>query len=342
MTRTAARLLGIATLGLLALATGEPAHAEGFQVKTMRDPLPSREYERGLVIGKGWAEWGVGADVKLANGYWDGDGNAQDFENAKFLHTTERVGVRYGISRRAEVFMTLPFHYQKLTNDALGTDISQFGIGDPKFGWKVEAFRSMAPVTSLIAYTWYKAPAGNESPGSYIGGPDTFSSFVVSTGTPDLALGVAGKRQVGPLAFELDLSYVRRFSGATMWAVETTNNQFAGRIKPGDITRAKADVMLQIWALALHGGADFQLRQAMRVGTTADGWFPGRNLEAIEGSDGWYLDVPVGVIANISRGVDLDLAATVPVRGEDLMFFPIEDIHPTRGLTLSGTLELRY
>lgn len=338
MVRTA--VASLFALGLAALAS--PAHAAGFQVKTMRDPLPSREYERGLVIGKGWAEWGLGADVKLSDGYWDSEGNAVDFESAKFLHTTERMHVRYGISRRAEVHVTVPFHYQRLTNDALGTDLSQFSLGDPVLGWKVEPFRSMAPVTSLIVYTWYKAPAGQEAPGNYIGGPNSFTNFVVTTGTPDLALGTAGKRQIGPLALTLDLSYIRRFSGTVMWAIETEYNQFNARVKPGDVTRAAGDLMLQVGPAALHGGAVFQLRQVFKAGTTSDGWFPGKNLEPVTGSDGWSLDVPAGAILNISRGVDLDLAVNIPVRGEDLMFFPIEDIHPTRGFTYSGTLELRY
>jgi len=191
-------MLTTALTALSLAMTAGTAHAEGFQVKTMRDPLPSREFERGLVIGKGWAEWAFGADVKIATGYWDGEGNAQDWDSAKFTHTTERMTVRYGVSRRAELWLELPFHYQRLSNDTLGTDISQFGLGDPRFGWKVEPFRSMAPVTSLILYTWYKGPAGNEAPGSYIGGPDSFANFVVSTGTPDMAFGAAGKRRVRP------------------------------------------------------------------------------------------------------------------------------------------------
>lgn len=340
MVRTAVASLFLAALGLAVTST--PAHAAGFQVKTMRDPLPSREYERGLVLGKGWLEWGIGADVKMADGAWDGEGNPVDWESTKFLHTTERLDVRYGISRRAEVHVTLPFHYQRLTNDELGTDTSQFALGDPIFGWKIEPFRSMAPVTSVIVYTWYKAPAGNESPGNYIGGPSSFTDFVVTTGTPDLALGAAGKRQLGPLALTLDLSYIRRFSGTVMWAIETEYNQFNARIKPGDVTRAHGDLLLQAGPVALHGGAVFELRQQFKSGTTADGWFPGKNLEAVAESDGWSLDVPAGAIFNISRGVDVDLAVNIPLRGEDLMFFPIEDIHPTRGFTYSGTLEFRY
>lgn len=330
----------LVALGLA--ATASTAQAAGFQVKTMRDPLPSREYERGLVIGKGWAEWGLGADVKIAKGFWDSEGVAQDFDSASFLHTTERLHVRYGVSRRAELYAVLPWHFQKLTNDALGTDISQFGVGDPVFGWKLEPFRSMAPVRSWIVYAEYKAPAGNESPGNYIGGPNTFTDFIVTTGTPDLSLGTAYKHQVGPLALTVDAAYVRRFSGTVMWLIETEMNQFNGRVKPGDAFRGGADLLFQLGPVGLHGGAVFQQRQLTKTGTTSDGWFPGRNLDAIAESDGWSLDVPAGAVVNITRGVDLDLAVNVPVRGEDLMFFPIEDLHPTRGLTYSGTLELRY
>lgn len=335
-------MLTTAVTALLLAGLAGEARAEGFQVKTMRDPLPAREYERGLVLGKGWVEWGLGADVKPARGYWDSEGEAVDWDHARFLYTTERLHVRYGVSRRAELWMKLPFHYISLTNDQTGADLQQFGMGDPSFGWKVEPFRSMAPMTSLIVYTAYKAPAGNESPGSYIGGPSTFEAFVTSTGTPDLSVGSAVKRQLGPLALTLDLSYTRRFSGVTMWAIETTNNQFAGRIKPGDLTRLLFDLIVQAGPVALHGGVVPQHRQVFKVGTTTDGWFPGRNLEPIDDSSGFSLDVPAGAIVHLGRGVDLDLGVNVPVAGEDLQFFPIEDIHPTRGITYSGTLELRF
>ena len=63
---------------------------------------------------------------------------------------------------------------------------------------------------------------------------------------------------------------------------------------------------------------------------------------AVEDSDGWSLDLTPGVVLNLTRGVDVDLAATLPLRGEDLQFFPIEDLEPTRGLTFHGAVELRY
>jgi hypothetical protein len=40
--------------------------------------------------------------------------------------------------------------------------------------------------------------------------------------------------------------------------------------------------------------------------------------------------------------VDLIGGVSIPLRGEDLQFFPIEDIHPTRGNTYTGMFAFRY
>ena len=50
------------------------AFAAGFEAKTMRDALSSREVERPLVLGKGWMEAALGFDMKNADGYWGEDG----------------------------------------------------------------------------------------------------------------------------------------------------------------------------------------------------------------------------------------------------------------------------
>ena len=94
--------------------------------------------------------------------------------------------------------------------------------------------------------------------------------------------------------------------------------------------------------MALNGGAVLEVRQAFRYGNTVDGLVPGAELEEWEGSEGWSLDALGGLTFNVTRGVDFVAAARIPLRGEDLQFFPIEDIHPTRGNTYSGTLEFRY
>ena len=328
---------------LLTLALGaSTAHAAAFEPKTMRDTLPALEVERGLVLGKGWLEFGVGADVKMATGYWDSEGEAQDFEDASWTYTTERLDIRYGVARRGELYWTLRTHYVQLQNDALGTDNHYFGFGDPVFGYKWEAFRSMAPATSVVLYAQYKAPAANEAPGNYVGGPNSWTSFVLTTGTPDLTIGARGKRQVGPLAFTVGASQVRRFSNVVQYLIETEQNQFQGRIKPGDLTIVDGEILVQIGPVALQGAGALTVRQVTKTGTSSPGIFADQNLVAIDGSEGWAFDLTPGAVVNLTRGLDVDLAATIPMRGEDLQFFPIEDIHPTRGLTLSGTLEFRY
>lgn len=325
----------------LALWTS-PAQAGGFEAKTMRAPLSSREVERALVLGKGWVEITLANEVKRAEGYWDSQGTAQSFTDASWLYSTQTLLGRYGITQRGELFWMAETHYVSLTNDTLRTDIRQFGIGDPEFGYSMELFRSLAPLTSVVAYGRYKAPLGNESPGNYIGGPNTFSAVVMTTGTPDISVGMAAKRQFGPAALRLDGRYVFRASGLPMYAVETTNNQFQVRIKPGDLVRLNAELQLQLGPVALMGGGVYESREPTRIGNTSAGLLPSRDLEIYEGSDGWSFDVQTGAVAHLTPGVDLRYSANIPVRGEDLMFFPIEDIHPTRGTTHTGALTFRY
>ena len=107
---------------LIAMPMVGDAIAGGFEAKTMRDSLASREVERPLVIGKGWLEASLGADIKNADGYWDAEGKAQEFDRAKWLYSTQRITIRYGIARRAEFWWTLPTHYARLTNNLLETD----------------------------------------------------------------------------------------------------------------------------------------------------------------------------------------------------------------------------
>ena len=325
----------------LALACNA-AYAAGFEAKTMRDPFANREVERGLVLGKGWAQFDIGSDFKPAVGYWDSEGNPVDFENAEFLYTTQRIAGRYGITHRGELYWTFKTHYVSLTNEALGTDITQFGLGDPEFGWKLEVFRAMTPMTSVIVYGNYKGPLANENPGNTTGGPNSFSGFVLTTGTPDLTFGVAGKRAFGPAAITGSADYVYRTSALTKYMVETDVGQFNARIKPGNIVRGDVDIMVQIAMAAINAGVTVEQRAATRAGSSSGGLLPSRNLSEIDGSDGWSLDADAGLTLNVTRGVDLKGGVSIPLRGEDLMFFPIEDLHPTRGNTYTGAFVFRY
>ncbi|MCB9796219.1 MAG: hypothetical protein H6741_26295 [Alphaproteobacteria bacterium] len=326
-----------------ALAFSPSALASAWEAKTMQDPLSQREIERPLIIGKGWLEAGIGADIKPATGYWSSEGELVEFTDASWLYTTERLHIRYGIAPRAELYWIAKGHYLSLTNERLGTDNSGLYWGDPRFGWRFEVLRTSAPLTSVATVMEMKVPLGNEASGSYIGGPSSLQRFVTTTGTADLRLGVDAKRQlIGPLAVGGSLGYVYRFSNIVQYLLETENNQFHGRIKPGAQVYADLQVMAQLGPVAIWAEPGVEWHGPVAMGTTSAGLVPDRNLEIVEGSDGWSLDVDGGVVFNITRNVDVLYGLNVPLRGEDLLFFPIEDIHPTYGLTHSATLELRY
>lgn len=318
------------------------AEAAGFQAKTMRAPLSASEVERALIIGRGWLEFSLGADVKYATGFWDENGNAVEFDYARWLYTTEHLGIRYGITRRSEFFWDIPFHYARLTNEHLGTDLSDFGIGDIHFGYRYEFLRRNAPLTSLIGELQMKMPSGSEAPASYIGGPNTMTAIVFSTGQPDMYLSLHAKQQVGPLAFTGGVSYIHRFSAVTQFLVEVKEYQFQGRFKPGDEVRAHLEPMVQLGPVAVSADAIFGYRMAAAMGTTSGGLIPDQNLDEVVGSDGMTLDLAPAITFNITRGFDARLGGNIPLMGEDLSFWPLEEISPTRGYTGSATLEFRY
>lgn len=333
-------------VALLTLLTGllgaSEAQAAAFEAKTSRYPLSNREVERSLKMSRGWLEFSLGADVKDAVGYWSPEGEAVEFTSARWLYTTERFAARYGLSTAAELYFYLPYHYMRLTNEDLGTDIADQGVGDPRFGLIYEVLDRQDPMTSVVVQVDYKGPLGKETPGSYAGGPYMVTGFVMSTGTPDLTAALAAKQQLGPFALLGRVGYDYRFGAVVQYVLETEMSQFSGRLKPGDILFAEGGLMIQAGPIALDGQAVFQRRGKTLVGMGSDDFLGISKLDAIPESDGWSMDVQSHVTANMGRAADLQLGFLVPIRGEDLQFFPIEDIHPTRGFTYSATFKFRY
>jgi len=127
-----------------------------------------------------------------------------------------------------------------------------------------------------------------------------------------------------------------------MYLIETENSQFQARIKPGDLMHYDAEAMLQLGPAVLRTAWRMSQRGKTLIGTPSSGLFADQNLKAVADSDGVAVDVKNGMLLQISKGVDVSFDVSVPIQGEDLQFFPIEDIHPTRGNTYSTALELRY
>ncbi|MEE2750557.1 MAG: hypothetical protein VX519_03940, partial [Myxococcota bacterium] len=216
-----------------------------------------------------------------------------------------------------------------------------------KIGTRFNLLRKETPGFSLAGVVELKSPGGNESPGSFIGGPATFQSFVTTTGGHDLRFGVDAKKEVQPsrLAILGGVGWVHRFSGLVQYVVETDQRQFSGRLKAGDRLYAAGRVLVQAGPAAFYAGPRVEGHSAVKMGTTSGGSLslsPDRNLLPVEGSEGWSADADLGVFLHVSRHVELTAGASIPIRGEDLMFFPLEDIHPTRGVTYSGALQFHY
>ncbi|MEC7986510.1 MAG: hypothetical protein VX278_15195 [Myxococcota bacterium] len=328
-------------LSIFAFGFSTNAFAGGFEPKTMQDKFEPNTVDRWLVIGKGWMQFELSGDYKLAKGYWNAEGEAVDFQSTRWLYSSQHLRFTYGVTRYSELLWSIKTHYVNLSND-LGTNNSQYGFGDPEIGYKFELYRVMKPLTSVAVYARYKSPMSNESPGNYVAGPNTFTTFVFTTGTPDLSMGVQVKKGFGPIALTVDAGYMRRIAGLTLFSIETDRNQFMIRIKPGDVTHLDTQLDVQLGPVFLQTGGRFQHRQVLRIGTTAPGLDPNKYLEDYIGSDGWSLDARAALGVNIGHQVDLFATANIPIRGEDLDFWPLEELHPTYGNTYSAALRYRF
>lgn len=348
------RTLSLPLLLMLAVSSSAFAGSDALGVKTMREPLPTKEVERSLILPKGWLQLELAYDHHVGTGAWTADGKKRPFENASWTYETQRARISYGLSPQFELYWELPFHEGHLTNDALGTDIRDGGMYDPRIGVKYELVQRdpSAPLgsdvrpepgnTSVAILVDYKGPAGKESPGTYIGGPLNMSGFVFTSGTPDLTVGIAAKQQVGPLALTGRVDYVHRFGGVVQYLVELDQLQFLGRMKPGDQVKVDAKAELQAGPLVPYGELQFTRRDTTRIGTTAPTPSPNKYLSDVTDSSGIALDLDAGLLVDVSRGVDVRAHVLLPLMGEDLQFFPIEDLQPTLGPTFGGSVQVRY
>lgn len=326
----------------MALALSADAMAGIGAVKTMRAPLPSTEVERPLNLPKGWLEFGFGAQRKLGVGSWTAEGEKDLFDSTQWTYDTARFDVRYGMSKRVEIWWSVPFHQAHLTNDLQGTDIKDASVGDAWFGYRLNLSRTDSPLTDVVFEAAYKGPMGQEAPGSYLGGPLNVTSFVFTTGTPDLKMGFGAKRQFGPVALSGHAGYTRRFSNVVQYLVELNETQFSGRIKPGDVIYADVGVTAQAGPVGILVQPELNQRFTTRIGTTSPGISPSTYLYDVVGSDGTAMDLRLQGTVRVTGGMDINLMALLPMMGEDLQFFPLEDIHPTYGNTYGASLELRY
>lgn len=329
---------------IAALAVPGSARAGMGDAKTSRIAYPAREVERPPLLPRGWYELTFAYEQHLGWGAWTSDGKRDPFEHAKWSTYSETATFRFGISRRAELWWEVSFEQARLDSDAWPQDsaLTDWSLGDPRFGWRIALLQAEAPQATVALDLWYKGPAGEESGGTYIGGPLNVSAITFTTGTPDAYVGALAKKQFGPIALTAHLGYMRRFSGVVQYLVETSELQFAGRIKPGDQIRADAGAMVQLGPIWIGAAPYFTYRMATKVGTTSPGVSPARRLKAVADSSGYALDVRGDLGIKLMRGLDVNGWFVYPLMGQDLQFFPLEELQPTMGPTFGGAAEVRF
>lgn len=340
---------------MAALATLVPAAASAnpFDLKAQLEPMPISEALRPTKLDVGWIEFGFRYDAKIGLGRFGPDGSVNLFDNGTddpsddtlWLVHTPSLHVRWGLSRRLELFWDLPYKVASLNNGNLGTRTVDHSLGDPTFGARLEiidGWEEEAGNFDLVFETWVKNPAAKESPGSYIGGPLNVTGFVFTSGTFDWWLGAAGKVALSD-GFSIGgrLGYLVRWGGIVQYLV-ALDSSTSGRMDPGDEVRAELDLIGDFGPAALRITPRFAHRQLTRVGTTSAGLSPNQTLKPVAGSDGITLDVDAALTFHVSRTIDIWLFGSMPLVGEDLTFFPIEDLHPTWGPRVGGALEVRY
>jgi len=347
--------------GLMMLFPGN-ASASFLQTATARDDMASREVDRGLVMGKGWVQLSVGLSWKHStSGFTAGDGVFNVGEGSSESWRNEGVfdyrlithKAYWGYTRKAQIYFELPFVAATLRNELLRDDqgnmqpLNSVSLGDVRFGWRYqwvatdkEKFRTFF-ATDVSA----KVPTGNESPGSYLGGPANVQTIISGTGTFDLQVLLGLRQQLSVVALELWGGYVYKPSGVVQWLIETERNQFNARVDPGDAVRL--DIALAatlVRPLSLRVDFKNTYRMATRVGTSTRGIPACDGCKTIPNSAGFWSDIR-GTVQfwdiNFPLGFDLYFEYTLWGRNS-MALWPLEDFSPSRGFTAGGNIFARF
>lgn len=166
---------------ILLLSTLLPAVAAP---RSTRDPLPNREVERPAVLPRGWFEVGAELTVDHYEGSWGPLGDKVAGPDEQVI--TEALAIRYGVSKRAELWWRVPHRWNA-------------GLSDPSFGWKVSLHRDEAPSENLWLGLSWKGPA---------------SDF--GTRSADSTITLGGRRQLDGLLVRGHASYVRSWPGPVL------------------------------------------------------------------------------------------------------------------------------
>ena len=274
---------------------------------------PTREVERPVTLAKGWASVGLGFTYTYADVYYDDDGHHR--EGTYSLEDSQwRLVLRYGWTRNLTLGFSLPYHIKDFDNDN-GFSSHDNGLGDGSLWATYQVFHHAAPRMASVALRLRaEVPTGEESPGSI--GNISIDSLIFGRGTYALALSLIYKQQLGIVALETEAGYNWRIPGTVQFVVGSFGE--SGRVDFGDEVFGRSEIDLQVTSYVSLNTAVC----ARYWGTTSQG-IRG-HLDDVEGTDGWELHIMPGMKIRVSPHWELDLAARLPVGGENTnALFPL-------------------
>lgn len=275
----------------------------GLGVRTSREPLPSREIERSVVLPKGWTQLELGIARSVATQAWDETGGAVPLE-VPWRSTSVAIGVRYGLAPGWEMFGELPWR-------ASTGWVAQQGFGTAEIGTRFALERSEAPFHSIALEFAGRAPIGFDGGSLEVPGP-----VPITTGTGDLRVAVGGRRAVEGVLFRGRLEATRRFAGRVGWS--------EGWVKPGDQGAAEVEVAVQAGPLLLGPSVRGVARGPVRTGDSRGSLFPVRT------SAGANVDLSLRLLLQLTRGLELEGRLSRAVLGQDDQFVFLDELNPAK------------
>jgi hypothetical protein len=363
MLRTSSLYSALALL-LVSLALPQLAQASWFQPHTIQEDVPFVEVERSLVTGRSRMTFSLDFAFKqstshfLGNtplnlGFTEGEHWEQEKNDGRWTYRRWELGLDWGFSKNLDIYARIPLIWASVYNsrmvDAAGNEepISSVGLGDVVTGFRFQMLRNQSDngkfSNSLVAVLEMRTPSGNESPGSYLPGPNNLVTIVTGSGTWGFDFGARFKQQLAIVAIELGAGFTWNPTATVMYLIEDQENQFNQHLDPGDVVHFDVGVTVQLFRhMALRGGLEFTYRTPTRWGSTEAQIPACGECEVLEGSDGLWIDVSARLITDIDDHFGLDAYFEYSLAGRRNFLWPLEDISPSRGFTVGANLAYRY
>jgi hypothetical protein len=249
--------LALLVVGLVAPL---PAQASWFQPHTIQEDVPFKEVERMLVTGRSRMTFDLDFAFKQSTshflgtdpvnfGFTEGEHWEKEKNDGRWTYRRWEIGLSWGFSKNLDIYARIPIIWASVYNNRMVDDqgdpepISSAGLGDVVTGFRFQVLRNQSDdgkfSNSLVGVLEMRTPSGNESPGSYLPGPNNLVTIITGSGTWGFDFGARFKQQLAIVAIEVGAGFTWNPTGTVMYLIEDQENQFNQHLDPGDVGAAR-------------------------------------------------------------------------------------------------------